>query len=57
MIDGLILLVELGLLLGLLWAIDRAERHPSNSSLGLFSYKKNQAAEKKKSLKRSDLRA
>lgn len=57
MIDGLILLIELGVLLGLLWAVERAERFPPNSSLGLFSYKKNQTVEKKKALKRSDLRA
>lgn len=57
MIEGFILLIELGLLLRLLWEIDRAERRPPNNSLGLFSYKENKLVEKKKSPKRSDFRA
>lgn len=57
MIEGFILLIELGLLLRLLWEIDRAERRPPNNSLGLFSYKENKPVEKKKSPKRSDFRA
>lgn len=57
MIDGLILLIELGLLLRLLWAVDRAERRPPSNSLGLFSYKENNPIDKKKSPKRSNFRA
>lgn len=57
MIDGLILLIELGLLLRLLWTIDSEERHPTNSNLGFFSYKEDQPVAKKKSPKRRDSRA
>ena len=57
MIDGLLLLMELGFLVHLLWSVDRAERPPTNNHLGLFSYKENQTVEKKKSPKRSNFRA
>ena len=57
MIDGLILLIELGLLLRLLWTIDSEERRPTNSNLGFFSYKESQPLAKKKSPKRRNFRA
>lgn len=57
MIDGLLLLMELGFLVHLLWSVDRAERPPTNNHLGLFSYKESQTLAKKKSPKRSNFRA
>lgn len=57
MIDGLILLIELGLLLRLLWTIDSEERRPTNSNLGFFSYRESQPVAKKKSPRQGDFRA
>lgn len=57
MIDGLILLIELGLMLRLLWTIDSEERRPTNSNLGFFSYRESQPVAKKKSPKQGNFRA
>lgn len=57
MIDGLILLIELGLFLLLLWSIYRAERNKSEGDLGWFSYQNDKKPEKEKSKRRKDRRA
>lgn len=57
MIEGLILLIELGLLLLLLRTIFRAERKKSENDLGLFSYRSDKKIEKIKSRKRSGFHA
>lgn len=57
MIEGLILLIELGLLLLLLRTIFRAERKKSENDLGLFSYRSDKKIEKIKSGKRSGFHA
>lgn len=57
MIEGLILLTELGLFLLLLRTIFRAERKKSESDLGFFSYHSNKKVEEDKSKKRSSFRA
>lgn len=57
MIEGLILLIELGLLLLLLRTIFRAERKNSENDLGLFSYRSDKKIEKIKSRKRSGFHA
>lgn len=57
MIEGLILLIELGLLLLLLQTIFRAERKKSENDLGLFAYRSDKKIEKAKSRKRSGFHA
>lgn len=58
MIDGLLMLTELGLFLLLLRAIYRAGRQKSETDLGFFAYKTYpEKEEKTKPLKRGNSRA
>lgn len=58
MIDGLLMLTELGLFLLLLKAVYRAGRKKSELNLGFFAYKTDKENQKEnKPLKRSNSRA